>query len=100
MDDKKDEYSYRYPRESAEGQKRFYHCTGFQLCPCCMFILKHSNSRQCSICAITKNNTPLINNANISLKTTLINRKPLILVGKSNRTLRKSQRLQKMKENN
>jgi len=65
-----------------------------------MYILKHSNSQQCSICAITKNNTPFINNANINLKTTLINRKPLILVGKSNRTLRKSPRLQKMKENN
>ena len=50
--------------------------------------------------AITKNNTPLINNANISLKKPLINRKTLILVGKSNRTLRKSPRLQKMKENN
>jgi hypothetical protein len=27
MDDKKDEYSNRYPRESVEDQKRFYHCT-------------------------------------------------------------------------
>ena len=52
------------------------------------------------ISAITKNNTPLMNNANINLKTPLINRKPLILVGKSNRTLRKSPRLKKMKENN
>jgi len=50
--------------------------------------------------AITKTKTPLINNANINLRTSLINRKPLILVGKSNRTLRKSPRLQKMKENN
>jgi len=65
-----------------------------------MYILKHSNSQQCSICAITKNNTPLINNENINLKTTLINRKPLILVGISNRTFRKSPKLQKMKENN
>jgi hypothetical protein len=45
--------------------------------------------------AITKTKTPLINNANINLRTSLINRKPLILVGKSNRTLRKSPRLQK-----
>jgi hypothetical protein len=50
--------------------------------------------------AITKTKTPLINNnANINFKTPLINRKPLILVGRSNRTLRKSPRLQ-MKENN
>ncbi len=62
MDDKKDEYSYRYPRESAEGQKRFYHCTGFQLCPCCMFILKHSNSQQCSIWLANENHSHKENN--------------------------------------
>ena len=48
---------------------------------------------------ITKTKKSLINNANINLKTPLINRKPLILVGKSNWNLRKSPRLQKMKEN-
>jgi len=58
------------------------------------------NEQAEEISAITKNNTPLMNNANINLKTPLINRKPLILVGKSNRTLRKSPRLKKMKENN
>jgi len=36
--------------------------------------------------AITETKTPLINNANINLKIHLIKRKPLILVGKSNRT--------------
>jgi len=40
--------------------------------------------------AIAKSKTPLIKNANVNLKTPLINRKLLILVGKSNRTSRKS----------
>jgi len=49
MNNKKEEYSYRYHRSSSEGDKRFYHCTGFVNCPCVMYILKHADSLECSL---------------------------------------------------
>ena len=43
------EYKFRYSRPSKEGQKRFYHCVGFHKCPCTIYLLKHSDSQECSI---------------------------------------------------
>ena len=55
MNNKKDEYSYRYPRSSLEGEKRFYYCTGFVNCPCVMYLLKHADSLECSLWLANEN---------------------------------------------
>ena len=70
---KNTDLTFRYPKETQEGQKRYYYCTGFIKCPCTIYLLKHPDSQECTLwSAICDHNHQQKTNNRLSTKTTRI----------------------------